>query len=65
MSKQIKDIEKMHGLLVECRRIFRDFGKDTIVDVSRMQKASNRIDDLIGFEGILGSVEVTKDYFTK
>ena len=65
MSKIIKDVEKMHGLLVECRSIFRDFSKDTIIDASRMERASNQIDSLIGTESKVGSVEINKGYWSK
>ena len=62
--KQIKDIEKMYYELVECRSIFRDLGRDTVVDTSRMQRACNRIDELLGESKEIGSIKLDKDYWS-
>ena len=62
--KTIQDIEKMHELLVECRDIFRKLGGDSAVDASRMERACNRIDSLIGLTQENGSVDLDKDYWS-
>tara|TARA_R100000808_G_C2147789_1_gene155829 strand:- start:1081 stop:1275 length:195 start_codon:yes stop_codon:yes gene_type:complete len=62
--RQIKDIEKMYYELVECRRIFRDFGKDTIIDASRMERSCNRIDKLIGESEEIGHINLDKDHWS-
>lgn len=47
MSMYIKDIELMHQLLVDARRIFSDLNGDTITSVSKMNRWCVRCDDLL------------------
>ena len=44
MSRQIRNLEVVYDILVECRKIFRNLNGDSVTSLNRMARLCTKID---------------------
>ena len=47
MSRQIRNLEVVYDILVECRKIFRSLNGDSITSLNRMARLCTKIDNVL------------------